>query len=227
MLTHHFSKKALGSLKGHSASMKCAKLYKFKISTFSTILDWKLQWFGQEKYCTDHKSGVFTPFQCEFLQNISDLIIFNIKWPNVGVSFKKYAKKKKKKIKKIEICTQKKWETCLIWSFLAKMDRWQDVTSLSWVQLMLEIKHHKAMIALPILPFQICGSTGGLTMALALPWGTVSPGEGGGEVLVCSSSVEEQAETVPCLNSPGTRWDPEISWPSPPPDSVLTGPPIS
>ena len=27
------------------------------------------------------------------------------------------------------------------------MDRWQDVTSLSWVQLMLEIKHHKAMIA--------------------------------------------------------------------------------
>ena len=49
--------------------------------------------------------------------------------------------------KKFEICTQKKWETCLIWSFLAKMERWQDVTSLSWVQLMFEIKHHKAMIA--------------------------------------------------------------------------------
>ena len=49
--------------------------------------------------------------------------------------------------KKVETCTQKKWETCLIWSFLAKMERWQDVTSLSWVQLMLEIKHHKAMIA--------------------------------------------------------------------------------
>ena len=42
---------------------------------------------------------------------------------------------------------KKKWETCLILSFLAKMERWQDVTSLSWVQLMFEIKHHKAMIA--------------------------------------------------------------------------------
>ena len=124
--------------------MKCAKLYNFKISTFSTIIDWKLQWFWWEKYCTDHKSGVFTPFQCEFLQNISDLIIFNIKWPNVGVSFKKYAKKKKKNLR---FAPKKKWETCLIWSFLAKMDRWQDVTSLSWAQLMLEIKHHKAMIA--------------------------------------------------------------------------------
>ena len=69
--------------------------------------------------------------------------------------------------------------------------------------------------SLPILPFQICGSIGRLTMAPALPWGTVSPGEGGGEVLVGSSSVEEQAETAPWLNSPGTRWDPEISWPSP------------
>ena len=79
----------------------------------------------------------------------------------------------------------------------------------------------------PILPFQICGSTGGPTMALALLWGTVSLGEGGGEALVCSSSVEEQAETTPCLNSPGTRWDPEISWPGLPPNSVLIGPPIS
>ena len=43
----------------------------------------------------------------------------------------------------------------------------------------------------PILPFQICGSIGGPTMALALPWGTVGPGEGGGEVLVGSSSVED------------------------------------
>ena len=34
----------------------------------------------------------------------------------------------------------------------------------------------------PILPFQICGSTGGLTTALALLWGTVSPGEGGGVI---------------------------------------------
>ena len=59
--------------------------------------------------------------------------------------------------------------------------------------------------SLPILPFQICGSTGGLTMAPALPWGTVSPGEEGGEVLVGSSSVEQQAETLPCLNSPGTK----------------------
>ena len=42
---------------------------------------------------------------------------------------------------------KKSRETCLIWSFLAKMERWQDVTSLSWVQLMFEIKHHKAMIA--------------------------------------------------------------------------------
>ena len=192
--------------------MKCAKLYNFKISTFSTILDWKLQWFGQEKYCTDHKSGVFTPFQCEFLQNISDLIIFNIKWLNVGVSFKKYAKKKK-----IEICTQKKWETCLIWSFLAKMDRWQDVTSLSWAQLMLEIKHHKAMIAHLSCLSRSVDLLVDQQWLLALLWGTVSPGEGGGEVLVGSSSVEEQAETTPWLNSPGTRWDPEISWPGPPP----------
>ena len=73
----------------------------------------------------------------------------------------------------------------------------------------------------PILPFQICGSTGGLTMALALPWGTVSPGEGGGEVLVGSSSVEEQAETMPCLNSPGTKLDQQITQPSPPPTRSL------
>ena len=142
MLTHHFSKKALSSLKGHSASMKCAKLYNFKISTFFTILDWKLQWFWQEKYCAYHKSGVFTPFQCEFLQNISDLIIFNIKWLNVGVSFKKYVKNKN-----LRFAPKQKWETCLIWLFLAKMERWQDVTSLSWAQLILEIKHHKATIA--------------------------------------------------------------------------------
>ena len=121
--------------------MKCAKLHNFKISTFSTIIDWKLQWFWWENYCTDHKSGVFTPFQCEFLQNISDLIIFNIKWPNVSVSLKKYANFF------LRFVPKKKWKTCLIWSFLAKMDRWQDVNSLSWVRLMLEIKHHKAMIA--------------------------------------------------------------------------------
>ena len=60
----------------------------------------------------------------------------------MSVGFKKYAK-----FKKIEICTQKRWETCLIWSFLVKMERWQDVTSLSWAHLMLEIKYHKAMIA--------------------------------------------------------------------------------
>ena len=126
--------------------MKCAKLYNFKISTFSTILDWILQWFWWEKYCTDDKTGVFTPFQCEFFQSISDLIIFNIKWPNVGVSFKNM-QNLQKNMQKFEICAQKKWETCLIWSFPAKMDRWQDVASLSWVQLMLEIKHNKAMIA--------------------------------------------------------------------------------
>ena len=143
MLTHHFSKKALGSLKGHSASMKYAKLYDFKISTFSTILDWKLQWFGWEKYCADHKSEVFTPFQCEFLQNISDLIIFNINWPNVGVGLKNM----QNKFFFLRFVPQNKWKTCLIWSFLAKMERWQDVTSLSWVHLMLEIKYHKAMIA--------------------------------------------------------------------------------
>ena len=78
-----------------------------------------------------------------------------------------------------------------------------------------------------ILPIQICGSIGGLTMALALLWGTVGPGEGGGEVLVGSSSVEEQAETTPWLNSPGTKLDQQITWPSLPPDQVLTGPPIS
>ena len=49
--------------------------------------------------------------------------------------------------KNLRFAPKKKWETCLIWSFLAKMERWQDVTSLSWVQLMFEIKHHKAMIA--------------------------------------------------------------------------------
>ena len=141
MLTHHFSKKALSSLKGHSASMKCVKLYNFKISSFSTILDWKLQWFGWEKYCADHKYGVFTPFQCEFLQNISDLIIFNIKWSNVGVGFKKYAK-----FKKIWNLHPKKWETCLIWSFSAKMDQCTDVSHLSWSWLMLEIKHKKALL---------------------------------------------------------------------------------
>ena len=102
--------------------------------------------------------------------------------------------KNMQKKKKFEICTpKKKQETCLIWSFLAKMNRWQDVTSLSWVQLMLEIKHHRAMIAHlsclsrsvdPLVDWQ---------MALALLWGTVSPGEGGGEALVGSSSVEEQA----------------------------------
>ena len=78
-----------------------------------------------------------------------------------------------------------------------------------------------------ILPIQICGSIGGPTMAPALPWGTVGPGKGGGEVLVCSSSVEEQAETMPCPNSPGTKLDQLITQPSPPPDQVLTGPPIS
>ena len=222
MLTHQFSKKALSSLKGHSASMKCAKLYNFKISTFSTILDWKLQWFGWEKYCADHKSGVFTPFQCEFLQNISDLIIFNIKWPNMGVSFKNYAKIK------FEICAQKKAGNmpnliissqdgqvarCDL-SFLGAADAWNQTS--------------QSHDSLPILPFQICGSTGRPTMALALLWGTVGPGEGGGEVLVCSSSVEEQAETVPCLNSLwNPTWDPEISWPSLPHNLVLTGPPIS
>ena len=221
MLTHHFSKKALSSLKGHSASMKCAKLYNFKISTFSIILDWKLQWFWWEKYCVDHKSGVFTPFQCEFLQNISDLIIFNIKWPNVGVSFKKYAKikiwdlcpKKVGNLPNLIISSQDGQVARCDLSFLGTADAWNQASQ----------RHDSP----PILPFRICGSTGGLTMALALLWGTVSPGEGGGEALVCSNSVEEQAETVPCLNSPGTRWDPEISWPSPPPDLVLTGPPIS
>ena len=49
--------------------------------------------------------------------------------------------------KKKRFVPKKKQETCLIWSFLAKMERWQDITSLSWVLLMLEIKHHKAMIA--------------------------------------------------------------------------------
>ena len=135
--------------------------------------------------------------------------------------------KNMQKKKKIEICTQKKagnLPNLIIssqdgqvarhdLSFLGTADAWNQAS-----------QSHDSP---PILPFQICGSTGGLTMAPALPWGTVSPGEGGGEALVCSSSVEEQAETAPCLNSPGTRWDPEISWPSPPPNSVLTGPPIS
>ena len=71
--------------------------------------------------------------------------------------------------------------------------------------------------SLPILPFQICGSTGGLTMALALPWGNVGPGEGGGEALVGSSSVEEQAETMPWLklsrNQMGSR--DLLTWPTP------------
>ena len=58
-----------------------------------------------------------------------------------------------------------------------------------------------------ILPVQICGLIGGPTMAPALLWGTVGPGEGGGEALVGSSSVEEQAETAPWLNSPGTKLD--------------------
>ena len=69
-----------------------------------------------------------------------------------------------------------------------------------------------------ILHIQICGSLSGLTTALALPWGTVGPGEGGGEVLVDSSSVEGQAETTPWLNSPGTKQDQQITWLSLPPN---------
>ena len=59
----------------------------------------------------------------------------------MGVGFKKYKNKKK-----IEICAQKKWETCLIWSFSAKMDQCTNVSHLSWLQLMLEIKHKKALL---------------------------------------------------------------------------------
>ena len=54
--------------------------------------------------------------------------------------FKKYAKKCPK-------CTQKKQESCLIWSVVAKMDQWQDITTLFWYCLQLEIKQHKAMLA--------------------------------------------------------------------------------
>ena len=78
-----------------------------------------------------------------------------------------------------------------------------------------------------ILLIQICGSIGGLTTAPALLWGTVGPGEGGGEALVGSSSVEEQAETAPWLNSPGTKQDQQITQPSLPPNQVLTRPPIN
>ena len=44
-------------------------------------------------------------------------------------------------------CTQKEWETCLIWSVVAKMDQWQDITTLSWYCFRLEIKQHKAVLA--------------------------------------------------------------------------------
>ena len=50
-------------------------------------------------------------------------------------------------MEKIQRCAPKNVGTCLIWSFPAKMDKWQDVTSLSWAHLMGEIKHKKVMIA--------------------------------------------------------------------------------
>ena len=42
---------------------------------------------------------------------------------------------------------QKEWEICLIWLVPAEMDEWQDITALSWLQLVLESKYKKAMLA--------------------------------------------------------------------------------
>ena len=91
---------------------------------------------------------------------------------------------------------QKEWETCLMWSFLAKMDKWQDVTALSWYQLQLEIKHKKAMLA-HLKATKFCD--------LALPGGTVHSGEGGGAQEDGGFHLEKLPETLPWLNSPGAK----------------------
>ena len=70
---------------------------------------------------------------------------------------------------------------------------------------------------LPFPLIQICWSIGGPIMTLALPWGTVSPGEGGGEEVDGGCHLEGLLETSPQLNSPGTTPDQQISWPSLPP----------
>ena len=47
----------------------------------------------------------------------------------------------------IQNCTKRAGKPCLIWSFIAKMDNWQDATWLSWFQLMVEIKQHKLIMS--------------------------------------------------------------------------------
>ena len=93
----------------------------------------------------------------------------------MGVGFKKYAKLKKKigdfYLKKVGnlpnliISSQDGQVARCDLSFLGASDVWNQASQSHDIP--------------PILPFQICGSTGGPSMALALPWGTVSPGEGG------------------------------------------------
>ena len=84
------------------------------------------------------------------------------------------------------------------------MERWQDITSLSWVQLMHEIKHHKAMIV------HLSCLSRSVDPLVDQQWlwhccEELSVLEREEERCWLVAALEEQAETVPCLNSPETK----------------------
>ena len=91
-------------------------------------------------------------------------------------------------------CAQKEW------SVFAKINKWQDVTALSWYHLQLEIKQHKAMLA-HLKASKICD----LVYRQKLHHCTeeLCPGEEGGRWMVILSG--KLPETSSQLNSPGAK----------------------
>ena len=94
------------------------------------------------------------------------------------------------------------------------MDRWQDVTSLSWVHLMLEFKHQKQwLLTFPTYPDLLIhwwtDNSSGTAMRNCQSWRVRRREEVDG-----GCHLEKLLETSPQLNSPGTKPDQQITWPS-------------
>ena len=95
------------------------------------------------------------------------------------------------------------------------------MTSLSWVHLMLEIKHHKVMIAHLSCVFR--------SVDPLVDWQWLQHCRE--ELLVLEreerhwlvAALWKSRLRLPWLNSPGTKQDQQTTWPSPPPHQVLTG----
>ena len=128
--------------------------------------------------------------------------------------------KYKQNKKKIEICTQKKvgnLPNLIISSQDGQVAR--HVTSLSWAQLMLEIKHHKPMIAHlsclsrsvdPLVDWQqlqhCCEELSVLEREEERYW-------------LVAALWKSRLRLHPGWTLQEPDWDPEISWPGPPPNS--------